>query len=330
MTVVKPEEGGSLAIPEEFNNIGLEDVGATDVVIPRLQINHIDGTFKNNLTKDEFPVLNAIVLGLVKQRIMWPDKVDDGDKPMCKSPDFEHGFPNLDTEKTTAEKRFPAEKSNFNLVDFPAENGLNGLVTLPCQSCIFSQWDKGDWKQPPCSEQHTYPLLYTMDPVEAIQAGEASYMPALFTTQRTGIKPSRQFISSFAQSKTPMFTVHTAITLDINRKGTVVYSVPVFKRGVQTDRSSWGEYGAQMRTIREFIRTPPRNYEEDEDSVTVPSNNENTAPEGEPATPATAATTENAAPVASEPPKAETAEPAPAAAAAPAASPAPDDDDLPF
>lgn len=316
MTVQVPEPGGSVAVPDEFNNIGLEDVGATDVVIPRIGIVHKEARFKNNLSGEEFETLNAIVLGLVKQRIMWPEVVDEGDKPMCKSPDFTNGFPNLDTENTPKDKRFPADKSNFNLADFPAEKGLNGLVTLPCQNCIFSQWDKGDWKQPPCSEQHTYPLLYTMDPVEAIREGEANWMPALFTTQRTGIRPSRTFISSFAQSKTPMFTVHTEITLELNKRGSVEYSVPKFKRGGQTDRGMWGEYGEQMRTIREFIRTPPRNYDEDEESVVI-SNNENTAPTE--AAPAAAPAETPAAPAAETPAPAAPAEPAPAG-----------DDDLPF
>jgi hypothetical protein len=336
MTIQTPESnGGQVAIPDEFNNIGLEDVGATDVVIPRLSIVHKEAEFKNNLSGEQFPVLNAIVLGLVKQRIMWPDDVEDGDKPMCKSPDFTNGFPNLDTENTKADKRFPIDKSNFSLADFPAERGLNGLVTLPCQSCIFSQWDKGDWKQPPCSEQHTYPLLYTLDSDEAIRAGEASYTPALFTTQRTGIKPSRTYISGFAQAGTPMFTVHTQITLDLNKRGTVEYSVPKFRRGGQTDRSMWGEYGQQMLQIRDFIRTPPRNHEEDESAVTM-SSNENTAPAAAAPAAAPAEATPAPAPAAAapaaEPTPAPAAEPVatPAAAAPAAPAPAAADDDLPF
>lgn len=301
---VEPHAGSGAveAVPEEWAT-GLEDVGVGDVVIPRLTIIHDQGKFKNNLSNEEFDTIDAIVLGLVKQRVMWDAKVEDGDKPECKSPDFEHGFPNV-RDDIPKDKRFPWEISNFKPEDFPPENGINGLVTLPCTSCIFNQWGKGDWNQPPCAEQHTYPLLYTPD-------GGESWVPALFTTQKTGIKPSKQFISSFAQTKTPMFTARTTIGLTLQSRGSVKYSVPTFRRTGPSERENWGQYSEQYRTIRDYIRTAPRpGDDEDEGTPATPSANVNTGPAAAapPAEPAAAA-------------------PAPAAAA-PAAAPA--DDDLPF
>ena len=300
MTVAPTSGGGAVAVPDEdWGSTGLEDVGVGDVVTPRLTIVHDQARFKNNLSNEEFETIDAIVLGLVKQRIMWDEKVEDGDKPECKSPNFEQGFPNV-RDDIPKDKRFPWEVSNFKPEDFPAENGINGLVTLPCSSCIFKEWGKGDWNQPPCSEQHTYPLLFTPD-------GGDTWIPALFTTQKTGIKPSKQFISSFAQTKTPMFTSRTTIGLTLQSRGSVKYSVPTFRRTGPTDRENWGEYAEQYRTIRDFIRSAPRPQdEEDEGTPAAPSSNENTAPAA--SAPAAAA-------------------PAPAAAAP--AAPA-GDDDLPF
>jgi hypothetical protein len=305
MTVVPSEGGGTVATTDEYENIGLEDIGAGDVVIPRLQILHRDAKFKNNLSGEEYEKLDVILLGLVKQRIFWDEDPDEGDRPKCKSPDFERGFPNT-SEDIPKDKRFPWDLSNFNPADFPPEQGLNGLVTLPCASCIFKEWDKGNWKNPPCNEQHTYPLLYTPDEGE-------NWIPALYTVQKTGIKPSRQYISSFAQSKTAMFTVRTTLGLTLQSRGTVEWSVPTFQRGVATEREDWGYYAQQLKSIREFIRQPPRRIaDEDEDGVApAATSNENTAPE-----PAASAPAEKKSE-----PKAE-------AAAAPAA-PA-DDDDLPF
>lgn len=328
---VTPVDGGGVVAPydAEIANVGLEDIGVGDVVIPRLQIDHPKGVFRDNLSKAEYDKLTVILLGLVKQRVMFDDDVKDGDKPQCKSPDFEHGFPNMNLDGAQRKETwFPWDKSNFEPGNFPAENGLNGLVTLPCATCIFNQWDKGDWKQPPCAEQHTYPLMYSPDNGE-------SWVPALLTVQKTGIKPSRQYISSFAQSKTPTFTVFTEITLQQFSRGTVTYSVPIFKRNGPTDRNEWNEYATQYRAIREFIRQPPRRSDEDDATPDVqPDTNEN-APPAAAAAPAPVPPPPPAQPVAPAAP-AQPAQPQPVAAAvtaAPAAAtpaaPA-DDDDLPF
>ena len=93
MTVEPHAGSGALANPDDFGDVGLEDVGVGDVIIPRLRIVHDEAVFENNLTKDRYETLDVILLGLAKQRIMWDDEVGEGDKPMCKSPDFEHGFP---------------------------------------------------------------------------------------------------------------------------------------------------------------------------------------------------------------------------------------------
>jgi hypothetical protein len=296
--------------PQEFGNVGMEDVGASDLIIPRLQLDHKKAVFRDNLSKEEFPELKVVILGLVKQRIMWDDDVEEGDKPQCKSPDFENGFPQPRTD-IPYPKQFPWDRSNFRKEDFPPEQGINNLITLPCNSCAFAQWGKdprsGKATPPPCSEQHTYPLLYTTD--------DETWTLAIATFQRTGIKPSKSYISSFAQSGMPMFTSYTTLSLNSMSRGTVEYAVPVFRKGDQTNRDMWGQYADQYRQIREFVRSAPRNQSED-DNPPAQSNNTNTAPQSQPV-------------VVQQPPQPQAA-PQPAPAPAPAPAPTVPDDDLPF
>lgn len=309
MTVDTTGGGGAAVVPYsgDYGDVGLEDIGASDVVIPRLSIRHKDATFRDNLSNAEYPKLTVILLGLVKQRIFWKRETDDGDKPLCKSPDHDNGFPNV-SDEVPADKRFPWAKSNFNQADFPPEQGINGLVTLPCSSCVFQQWDKGDWKVPPCAEQHTYPLLYNHDPEDP-----TAWTPALLSFSKTGIKPSRTYISSFAQAKVPMFTVMTELTLTQQSRGSVEYCTPNFKRLGGTDRSEWGEYADQYRSIRDFIRSAPRRQDEDDEAGITVSSNVNTPP-----TPAPASAAAPAAAPASSPGSAPAAAPTAPAAPAPA------------
>ena len=316
MTVAVPGEAGTEL--ESFgDDIGLEDMDASDLVIPRIRIVHTEGMFEDSLTGEKFPELRCILLGVVKQRIMWHATVDDGDLPMCKSPDFEHGFPLTISDKQPKDKMFPWAKSNFKPEAFPPADGINGLVTLPCNSCVFQEWDRGDWKVPPCAEQHTFPLFYTTD-------DGLSWSPGLFTVQKTGIKPSRTYLSSFASAKRPTFTVETKITLGMNTRGSVTYSVPKFVKAGESDRTQWKEFQDTYRRIRALIRQAPRNAEGDDDAP-VESSNENTAPVAAappaataPPVPPAVATPVATAPVA-----------APPAAAVPAV-PSADDDDMPF
>ncbi len=303
---------GSAVTQYDPNNsmLGLEDATIADVVIPRLRIDHKKCMFENNLTKESWPTLKVVILGLVKQRIMWHEEVEDDDKPMCKSPNFEFGFPNI-SEDTPKKKRFPWAESNFNPDDFPPEKGINGLVTLPCESCKFTQWS-ADRKPPKCSEQHTYPLLYsTPDDPE-------TFLPALFTVQRTGIKPSRAYLSGFVNAKKPMFTALTEIGLTHQSRGSVEYAVPWFKQLGKTDQDLWQDYGNTFIGIRDFVKQAPRPLDDDEALAVAEAATSNV---NTPAPTAPAAQTPAAVPA---------TPPAAPQQAAPSTAPADDDDDLPF
>lgn len=333
---VSTHESGALANPDDFGDLGLEDVDAGDLVLPRIQINHDDATFVNSLTKEEFPALTVVILGLIKQRIMWPPKLEDDSKPRCKSPDNTHGFPNL---STTQPKRnlFPWSESNFereNLAEVqiaPGENRLypngwdsNGHLVLECEKCVFATWGKDeDGKRVPplCSEQHTYPLHYLKENVDEDGNTSHEWVAALFTVQRSSIKNSRAFINGFAQAKKPFFTQYVGLTLTMESRGKNEYAVPNFKvMPDPSDRSMWVEYGNQLRSIRDFTRAAPRKSDDDPADMPTPGANENTPPAAQPEPdPEPAPATPPAPPAPAQPP----APPQPPAASTPPAPPKP-------
>lgn len=279
-------------LPEQYGTgvEGLEDFDTADMVMPTLRINHDETVFEDGLSGEKFPELEVVLLGLIKQRVLWEAEVSEGKQgPLCKSYDFSVGRPDL--------KRFPWQAAGF---------APDQAESLPCASCNLKEWGSHPNRDTPwCSEQHTFALL--------MPVGDDGMAPALLTVQRSAIKPSKTYLTSFARSQTPLFTVRTKISLDGRRRGTVNFAVPKFVRGAGTDQGDWAWYAEQYRTIRDFVQTP-RDGEEDGQTPVAP-------PAGSAAAPA--------APAPAPAPAAAQAAPAPAPAPAPAAAPV-DDDDLPF
>lgn len=229
---------------------GLEDFDSSDAVMPRLKIIGKNAVFEDNLTGEEFPEITVILLGLVKQRILWAAEVGDGDGPMCRSLEFKTGLPFV--------KEFPWKDSGF---DAPAVGTEN--VTLPCAACALKEWGTNPRNSTPwCSEQHTYPLL---------MLSNDAWMPAVLTLQRSGIKPSKAYTSSFQRSKTPLYTTVTKISLQAQKQGSVDYAVPKFAKLNATDESEWPVYSKQYRDIRSFLQQPRSTDDSGEASSATPT-----------------------------------------------------------
>lgn len=306
MTVANPSD-------YEFET-GLEDFDMTDAVIPRLTIVHKEGEFKDSLSNEQFPKLTVIILGLVKQRVLWHPDLDDGDWPMCRSANFEVGMPNMSDDQPK-DKRFPWDRSGFNSADYEPDE--EGKVRLPCAGCALKEWKSHpDGKRPYCTEQWTLPILY--DPRE-----DDNWVPAIVTFQKTGLKPLKSYITSFARSRQPAFTAVTEITLDQLKKGGTEYSVPAFKRVGDTEDSNWRDYSVNFRTMRDFLTAEPGSRDENEVSATE---SRGTLPE-DPWKPAPEAVKEEPieAEIVEDPPAAE-----PEAKKSEPAAPVDDDDALPF
>lgn len=242
---------------------GLEDFSLSDGTIPRISIDHNTGQWKLNITGDAtYSRLDVIMLGLVKQRILWDVEVEDGEGPLCRSNGTvnpaEPMMGNPDADK------FPWDASGFNRAEFQPD-GYNNL-NLPCDSCRLKEWGSHpQGKTPWCSQQHTIPMLLNMATLDGSEfdANVAEWMPALYSASKTALKPSNSYITPFSAGKKPLFTVITEMTLRLEKKGSRPYAVPVFGRKAATDQDSYMEYSAMYRQMRDFL-TAPRDNRTDE------------------------------------------------------------------
>lgn len=256
--------------------VGLEDVEDGDLVVPRLNISHKTGKFVNSVTGEEYDELHVIMFAQVRQRVMWDSEVDENYKsPQCKSPDFDHGFPNVDP-KAPAEKLFPWKEGNFDVAagkegryDLAILNET-GLPSLPCASCKFKEWEN---KKTRCKEQHVYPLLYS--------DGNGNWAPAILTVQGSSVKGSKAYVSGFVTLRAALYTNMTKLTLTRMSRGSVDYAVINFTRETATDVGFHGEYATQARAMRDYLRRLPAKREETDESV-EPSSNVNVPPPASP------------------------------------------------
>ena len=298
--------GGELA-GYDAGAYGLEDFDTTDAIIPRLSIAHESGQWKDNLTGQTYPALDMIMLGLVKQRVLFHNVVEDNDVPMCKSSNFTQGYVNTEAPP---KKSFPWEKSGFNPADYPADS--NGSVVLPCEGCALKDWGSHpNGNTPYCTEQYTIPIYFSEPDAHA-------WAPAIMTLQRSSVKPIRSYFTKFKRSQQPAFTAVCQATLDVNTRGTVTYSVPAFRHLGESDRNQWGQWAKDFIQMRQYLQQAPV-VDIDAPAATAPPAPAATAP------PAPAATAPPAPAAAAPPAPAATAPPAPAAAAPPS-----EEDDLPF
>lgn len=238
------QTGGELATLGMMS--GLEDFTAEDLKLARLVIDQKAGVFKDSLSGAEYSSVDAITLGVVKQRVMWQPTVEEDSVPLCKSTDFKTGYP------TTWEKpvnNFPWQASGWQPTDFPQDE--MGRTVLPCDSCRFTQWKSHpDGKKPWCSTQHAVPLLYA-------EAGEEPYIQAIFTMQRSSLQASQAYFAGFMSKSMPAFSAKCRITLTKLKRGQNDYYVPSLRIIEQVDQERWPQLSEDYRLMREFLTRPP-------------------------------------------------------------------------
>lgn len=235
-------------VPIGTYETGLDDLTSADLTVPRLRIAHKDGVFKDSATNEELPELICVILGLVRQRVLFHHNVEDGDKPMCKSPDFKAGYPTM--EPTSKEKAFPWERAGFDPNDFPP---VGDRIVLPCESCKLREWDSHPvtGKKPYCAEQFTLPIFYAPN-LDELKEGR--YASALITFQKTGVPPTKKYLSPFVARKLGAYTVFTRIGLTQMSRGQTDYCVPNFQKLGDTNEEDWPEYSENYGAIRKFLQ----------------------------------------------------------------------------
>ncbi|AMS02354.1 hypothetical protein SEA_HOTOROBO_62 [Gordonia phage Hotorobo] len=283
MTSLQPSQTtGTDVVSWDGMETGLEDFDTNDLTMPRLSIDHPEAAFKNSQTDELFNELTVILLGLHKSRIMWGEMSDgdDQDPPLCKSPDMRNGFPNMDTELPTS-KQFPWEAQDVYGPDDASplfvgpEQNLLTMPSIGCKDCHFKEWNTDpSGKKPWCSEEWTFPLLY-QDPEDP-----EVWVPALFTIRRSGIKPARQYVTPFASKKTPIFTVATKLTLDVNKRGMVKFCTPIFTKVAKTNPESYQDYFDSFKSAQGFLLQYPM-PRDDEDKEAAAAKAAATVPDGD-------------------------------------------------
>lgn len=234
-----PSASTALAVPGNDLMTGLEDFGQSDMVLPVIRIDHKTGKFKDGLTGELMDELRCVILGLVKQRIMWDKDVTDDQPPLCRSLDFNIGRPNA--------KLFPFAKTPFT----------PGDETVACEACPMKEWGSHPTREVPwCQEQHTYVIALP-------NATESAFAPAIISFQSSGLKPSKAYLSGFARLQSPTFVAWTSIKLDILKRGNVDYAVPNFQKLGPTDESFYEDFARQYRLTRQFLHTPRVREEEE-------------------------------------------------------------------
>lgn len=241
--------GTTLAIPEE--DYGLDDFNDSDLVIPRLNIEQKKAVFVDGLSGEEYPEIEVVLLGMVRQRVLWkPEMEEKVSAPLCKSYDGKEGHPG---------DEFPWKASGF--VKATVAEGEE-QPALSCAGCALKDWGSHPSRDVPwCTEQHVLPLL--------MQIGDG-WSPAILTLQRANMKASKAYLSSYTRVKSPAYVALSKMSLTAHKRGTVEYATINISRGDGTDPTKWGEYAEQYRSIRSFLHTPRVEATEEEAAAATP------------------------------------------------------------
>ena len=263
---------------------GLEDIDTSDLSMPQLKIVHDQALFEDSLSGEQFDTMDVILLGLVKQRVLWPSEMgEEAEAPLCRSYNFTEGVPGEKFgERMKRDPASPLEASGYTEADVLAGH-------LSCLSCNLKEWGSHPSRDVPwCVEQFVLAVMIG-SPDEPIGS------PAMLTLQRSSIKPAKAYITSFVRTRTPLFVNRTTMSLNGQSRGTVKYSIPKFVKGVPTDAEYHGDYAELYRQVKDFVTTP--RVAEEETAVTVTATPAAAAPAAAPAPAPAAATAAPTAPV---------------------------------
>jgi len=185
-------------LPAELEDYtGFEDIGEDAFIIPRMKIVQPtskvgeEGNFMLNLTEEEFPELEVLVIKAQRGRIMWDES--NMDKPVCRSSNYLEPDPTIENPP--------------NAVCASREQvGSKTRIEAVCDEC---KWGL-DGTKPACGEQYNL-LCMTI----------ADGMPFWFAVGGSSIKAVRKFISAIYMKRSKLYEFKVKLTLqkEINDKG---------------------------------------------------------------------------------------------------------------
>lgn len=210
--------------------VGLENVGSDDLSLAIIRIDHEENKFLDSLTGQHYDELDGVILGLLKQRVLWDPDQDSKAPLLCKSRDANVGNPR---------EEFPWEEYRKH-----GGQEVAGSETIACGSCSLAKWGTHPKNDTPwCSLQYAFPFAFGTD----------EQVAGLLTVQRSSLKGAQKYISAFVRDAVPLFAFKTKITLNGNRKGTVKYSTPNFIRGEAIEDPAlfraWSDQYTQIKAL---------------------------------------------------------------------------------
>jgi hypothetical protein len=243
--------------------VGLEDVMDERLGLPRLNIIQqipqaeaigrkadVLGQFYLNLSQEVKPEIEAILLGIVKQRVWWPEfdqsKKDDAE-PICRSINF----------ITPDQKYIDAGTAPCSL----------------CENCPKAQWDRERDLPPECSE------------LKNLIGVDRGGIPFNFQAQKTSLSPLNDYQKVFVVRRKPMFSTWTRLTT----KSAGNYYVPQFQALPEpVPQAQQVELAEMYKSFRAMLLSPRHDDAQaaDQPSDPTPAPTAQPVPAPEPAAPA--------------------------------------------
>lgn len=256
-----------------IETFGLEGLDPSTLSTPRLKIDGPEGVFVHDLSGETFEELNVVLLGMFRQRNLWPPTMGkEKTGPLCRSYDAVSGHPDLKDNrfwKATVSKA-GVSASGFD----PAE--YSGKL-LPCDSCELKEWGSHPSREnaPWCGEVFVVPVM--LDATD----DDPGYA-AILSLTGAQITPAKKYMTSFVQKKQPLFTATTRLTLNRQSRGEVDYSVIKYARTGDSPEVHFPSWMKTFVKIRDMLITPRVN---DDDGVPVFVKPATTTRTGAPITP---------------------------------------------
>lgn len=170
----------------------------------------------------------VVILGLVKQRTMWPPREEKANREaQCRSVDGELGTPT----------------ATFPWGEWSAATGdPNILDAIDCAGCPFAKFHGN---RPRCGEEWVTPVLMHGDALAAIRFSAS------------GIKPLRDYLAPLVAARLPAYTRMTNIKLERVSSNGMTFAKPSFSGSPSSDDQMDGYYSDRLREIRELLTSPP-------------------------------------------------------------------------
>lgn len=215
--------------------------------VPKVAINHTENKLEfNDVELTGFQKLNIIMLGAIRQRIMWSPTPGTIGILECESKDFEHGTPTVN---------FPWEDSNF------ARPKTDVPQTIQCGACMFSNWTadpnaKRGSRPARCTEQVMVPMLIPVHDVERIETTAIPYKVGVMSFQKSSIRPLSDHMKRFRLRGAPAYSKQTSMVLDSNLGSGFKYSVPRLSERNPVDEMYYPLLSTILHEVKAIVTKP--------------------------------------------------------------------------